>query len=181
MGIFIYFRHDSLGMLCPSMGSDLIDKLNHVAEGCERFAVAALIVLLIVTILCGTGLVAWSIIEDIWHLERITAEPKVLFDTFGLFVAVLVGIELLRILRHLLQAHEINTTLVVQTALIALCNKVITLNLSETKWTTVVGVTGLILSLTAASYVLEGGRRRPLRRIAQNRLDADLDHVNRAE
>lgn len=60
--------------------------------------------------------------DDILHREAITAEPKILFDTFGLFVAVLVGIELLRILRHLLQAHEVNTTLVVQTALIALCN-----------------------------------------------------------
>lgn len=142
----------------------MIDKLNTLAEGCERFAVAALIVLLIMTILCGTGLVAWSLVEDFLHMEAITAEPKVLFDTFGLFVAVLVGIELLRILRHLLQAHEVNTTLVVQTALIALCNKVITLNLSEAKWTTTLGVTGLILSLTAATYVLEGARSRAARR-----------------
>jgi len=148
----------------PARRNDVIDKLNTLAEGCERFAVAALIVLLIMTILCGTGLVAWSLVEDFLHMEAITAEPKVLFDTFGLFVAVLVGIELLRILRHLLQAHEVNTTLVVQTALIALCNKVITLNLSEAKWTTTLGVTGLILSLTAATYVLEGARSRAARR-----------------
>jgi hypothetical protein len=38
----------------------VIDKPNSFAGGCERFAVAALIVLLIATILCGTGLVAWS-------------------------------------------------------------------------------------------------------------------------
>jgi len=136
----------------------MIEKLDGLAEVCERMAVAALIVLLIVTILFGTGLVAWSLTEDLLHVQSISAEPKVLFDTFGLFVAVLVGIELLRILRHLLQAHEVNTTLVVQTALIALCNKVITLNLTEAKWTTIIGVTGLILSLTAATYVLGGGR-----------------------
>ncbi len=158
----------------------MIDKLNDFAEACERLAVAALIVLLIVTILGGTGLVAWSLVEDFRHIELLTAEPKVLFDTFGLFVAVLVGIELLRILRHLLRAHEINTTLVVQTALIALCNKVITLNLSETKWTTVAGVTGLILSLTAASYVLERAHRRAERRNALGAGDASLGHVNRA-
>lgn len=150
----------------------MIGKLDGLAGGCERIAVAALIVLLIATILFGTGLVAWSLAEDLLHVDAISAEPKVLFDTFGLFVAVLVGIELLRILRHLLQAHEVNTTLVVQTALIALCNKVITLNLTEAKWTTIIGVTGLILSLTAATYVLEGGRG------TQRPRAADVDRRN---
>jgi uncharacterized membrane protein (DUF373 family) len=153
----------------------VIEKLDGLAEVCERFAVAALIVLLILTILFGTCLVAWALFEDLRHMEAITAEPKVLFDTFGLFVAVLVGIELLRILRHLLQAHEINTTLVVQTALIALCNKVITLNLSEAKWTTVMGVTGLILALTAATYVLESGRGAGLTRAGDTARAADAD------
>ena len=119
---------------------------------------AALILLLILTILFGTGLVAWALADDLRHAEALTAEPKVLFDTFGLFVAVLVGIELLRILRHLMRAHEVNTTLVVQTALIALCNKVITLNLSDAKWTTITAVAALILSLTTATYVLQRER-----------------------
>jgi uncharacterized membrane protein (DUF373 family) len=87
------------------------------------------------------------------------AEPKVLFDIFGLFVAVLVGVELLKILRHLLLAHEVNTALVVQTALMALCNKVITLNLSDAAWTTLTAVAGLILSLAAAIYALQRAPR----------------------
>ena len=69
-------------------------------------------------------------------------------------MAVLVGVELLKILRHLLAAHEVSTSLVAQTALIALCNKVITVNLSEASWTTLVAVAALILSLTAAIYAL---------------------------
>ncbi len=136
----------------------MIEKLDGFAGRCERLAVGALILLLILTILFGTGLVAWSLFDDLMHVELLAAEPKVLFDTFGLFVAVLVGIELLRILRHLMQAHEINTTLVVQTALIALCNKVITLNLSDAKWTTIIAVAGLILSLTMATHVLQKER-----------------------
>jgi hypothetical protein len=46
----------------------------------------------------------------------------------------------------------------VQTALIALCNKVITLNLSEASWSTLLGVAGLILALAAAVYALRGQR-----------------------
>jgi uncharacterized membrane protein (DUF373 family) len=67
-----------------------------------------------------------------------------------------VGVELLKILRHLLLAHEVNTVLVVQTALIALCNKVITLNLAEASWTTLLGVAGLIVALAAALYAQRG-------------------------
>ncbi len=125
----------------------------------ERLAVGALIVLLMATILFGTVVVAWSLIEDLLHTRELVTEPRVLFDVFGLFVAVLVGVELLKILRHLLLSHEVNTALVVQTALMALCNKVITLNLAEASWTTLVAVAALILSLAAAMYALQGRAR----------------------
>jgi len=98
------------------------------------------------------------LIEDLVRTHDLVAEPKVLFDIFGLFVAVLVGVELLKILRHLLLAHEVNTALVVQTTLIALCNKIITVNLSEASWTMLVAVAALILSLTAAIYALRHAR-----------------------
>jgi uncharacterized membrane protein (DUF373 family) len=116
----------------------------------ERGVVGLLMVLLMVTIAFGTALVAWSLVDDLRSVREFAAEPKALFDVFGLFVAVLVGVELLKILRHLLASHEVNTALIVQTALMALCNKVITLNLYETSWTTLVGVASLILALAAA-------------------------------
>jgi len=130
------------------------ETMDKVASLFERLAVSALMVLLMATILFGTVVVAWSLIDDLIHTHNLVAEPKVLFDIFGLFVAVLVGVELLKILRHLLAAHEVSTSLVAQTALIALCNKVITVNLSEASWTTLVAVAALILSLTAAIYAL---------------------------
>src|ERR1039457_2985132 len=104
--------------------------MEKIAAELERVAVSALIVLLMATILFGTVVVAWSLIEDLLRKRELVAEPQVRRHIFGLFVAVLVGVELLKILRHLMLAHEVNTVLVVQTALIALCNKVITLNLS---------------------------------------------------
>jgi uncharacterized membrane protein (DUF373 family) len=118
--------------------------------------VGALIALVMATILFGTVVVAWSLAQDVLQTRELVAEPRVLFDVFGLIVAVLVGVELLKILRHLLLAHEVNTVLVVQTALIALCNKVITLNLAEASWTTLLGVAGLIVALAAALYAQRG-------------------------
>jgi uncharacterized membrane protein (DUF373 family) len=126
--------------------------MEKIASTVERIVVGALIALVMATILFGTVVVAWSLVEDVLQTRELVAEPRVLFDVFGLIVAVLVGVELLKILRHLLLSHEVNTVLVVQTALIALCNKVITLNLSGASWTTLLGVAALILALSAALY-----------------------------
>jgi uncharacterized membrane protein (DUF373 family) len=135
--------------------------MDKLAGTFEHWAVNALMLLLMLTILFGTVLVGWSLVDDLLHVTALVSEPKVLFDVFGLFVAVLVGIELLKILRHLAVAHEVDTNLVVQTALMALCNKVITLNLSVVPWTTLSAVAGLILSLAAATHALQGrGRAR---------------------
>ena len=128
--------------------------MEKVAGQFERFIVSTLMLLLMATILFGTVLTAWSLVEDLRQVHELVAEPKALFDVFGLFVAVLVGVELLKILRHLLQVHEVDTTLVVQTALIALCNKVITANLTDMAWTTLAAVAGLIAALAAAIYAL---------------------------
>ncbi|HEY2419148.1 MAG TPA: phosphate-starvation-inducible PsiE family protein [Steroidobacteraceae bacterium] len=128
--------------------------MEKIAAAFERLAVSALVLLLMATILFGTVVVAWSLVQDLLQTHELVAEPRVLFDIFGLFVAVLVGVELLKILRHLLRSHEVNTALVVQTALMALCNKVITLNLSDASWITLLAVAALILSLAAAVYAL---------------------------
>lgn len=128
--------------------------IERFAAAFERFIVGALILLLIGTILFGTVAVAWSLVEDLLHAREFVAEPRLLFDVFGLFVAVLVGVELLKILRHVMISHEVDVTLVVETALIALCNKVITLNPSNYEWTTLAAVAGLIVALAAAIYAL---------------------------
>ncbi len=125
----------------------------------ERGVVGVLMILLMATLALGAALVAWSLIDDLRSIRELAAEPKALFDVFGLFVAVLVGVELLKILRHLLVSHEVNTALVVQTALMALCNKVITLNFSDVSWTKLVGVASLILALAAAMAAV--GRLTP--------------------
>ena len=124
----------------------------------ERVAVAALMLMLMVTILFGTVAVAWSLMGDLAGIREVLSEPKALFDVLGLFVAVLVGIELLKILRHFLAAHEVDTALVVQTALIALCNKIITMNVVATSWTTLIALAALTFALAAAIFALRRSR-----------------------
>jgi len=132
--------------------------IERFAAAFERFTVGALVLLLMATILFGTAIVGWSLLQDLLHTRELVAEPKALFEVFGLFVAVLVGVELLKILRHVMISHEVDTALVVETALIALCNKVITLNLASASWTTLLAIAALIVGLAAAILAL--GRLR---------------------
>ncbi len=120
----------------------------------EKLIVNALMILLMVATLVGTAMLVWSIGLDLMHVRELDADPRFLFDLLGMFVSILVAVELLKVLRHLASAHEVNTALVVQTALIALCNKVITLHLASISWTTVVSVASLILALSAAMFAL---------------------------
>jgi len=136
---------------------DSVPAMERFAARFERLAVGVLMLMLMLTILFGMGVVAWSLFVDLTTARELVAEPKALFEVFGLFVAVLVGIELLKILRHLSVSHVVDTSLVVQTALIALCNKIITMNLSEADWTTLLALAALVLALVAAVFAL----RRP--------------------
>lgn len=128
--------------------------MNKIIDRFEYLVILILIVMLMITIFFGTLLVPWSLIADLIGGRDLATEPRELFDILGLFVAVLVGIELLKILRLYLVAHDVDTAIVVQTALIALCNKVITMNLSETSWTTLVALAALTLGLAAAILAL---------------------------
>jgi uncharacterized membrane protein (DUF373 family) len=130
--------------------------MDKLASIFERLIVNVLMILLMVAALVGTAMLAWSLAVDLMHVREVDADPGFLFDLLGMFVSILVAIELLKIMRHLATAHEVNTALVVQTALIAVCNKVITLHLAAISWTTVVSVASLILALSAATFALRG-------------------------
>jgi hypothetical protein len=52
--------------------------MEKLAGAVERIAVSALIALLMVTILFGTAVVAWSLVEDVLHTRELVAEPRVL-------------------------------------------------------------------------------------------------------
>lgn len=110
----------------------------------------ALMPLVRATIFFGTLLTAWSLGNDLWHMAKLTEDPKALFEALGLFVAAPLGVELRKILRHLLKAHKVDTMLVAETAVLALCKKAITRGLGHADCTALIGTAALILALSAA-------------------------------
>ncbi len=129
--------------------------MNKFMEQMETFIVWALILMLLLAVVLGTlglGRTLVGIIID--SPPYLLIDPKMLFQSFGLFLICLIGLELLKLLKFHMSHHCVKPELVVEVAIIALCNKVVTLDLKETAPLSVIGIAALILALAAGYYVL---------------------------
>ncbi|MBA2495076.1 MAG: phosphate-starvation-inducible PsiE family protein [Acidobacteria bacterium] len=76
------------------------------------------------------------------------------FEGFGLALVILIGLELLKILKMFLTEDKIKPELVVEVAVIALCNKIITLDTKHTTGDILLGMTALLVGLSIGYFVL---------------------------
>jgi uncharacterized membrane protein (DUF373 family) len=77
-----------------------------------------------------------------------------LFEAFGLVLVILIGMELLRSMKMFLAEEHIRAELVIEVAVIAICNKIITLDLKKTTSEMLLGVAALLIGLAAGYFVL---------------------------
>jgi uncharacterized membrane protein (DUF373 family) len=121
----------------------------------ETFILWVLVLMLLLAVLLSTlglGRILYGIIID--TSPYLLIDPKMLFQSFGLFLICLIGLELLKLLKFHISHHYVKPELVVEVAIIALCNKVVTLDLKETAPLSIIGLAALILALAAGYYVL---------------------------
>ncbi|MEI7818096.1 MAG: phosphate-starvation-inducible PsiE family protein [Desulfuromonadales bacterium] len=120
----------------------------------ESVILWALVLMLLLAVLLSTlelGRILFGMIVDAPPYMLIS--PKMLFQTFGLFLICLIGLELIKLLKFHITHHFVRPELVVEVAVIALCNKVVTLDLKETDPISILGLAALIFSLSAGYYV----------------------------
>ena len=127
--------------------------MNKFVDYIKLFILWALMLMLLLAILLGTLGLGRTIIETIIALPPyILVDPKLLFQSFGLFLICLIGLELLKLLEFHI-AHHYKPELVVEVATIALCSKVVTLDIKEAAPLSIVGLAALILALAVGYYV----------------------------
>jgi uncharacterized membrane protein (DUF373 family) len=86
---------------------------------------------------------------------------------FGLFLLVLIGLELLETIQAYLNEKVVHTRIVLEVALIAIARKVIILDVKELSPVTLLGIAALIITLAMAYYIECGGGNRGFRKRAQ--------------
>ncbi|MEQ9359338.1 phosphate-starvation-inducible PsiE family protein [Coleofasciculus sp. F4-SAH-05] len=77
-----------------------------------------------------------------------------LFEIFGLFLNVLIALEILENITAYLRKHVVQVELVIVTSLIAVARKIIILNLDKTGGIEIIGLALAILSLSISYWII---------------------------
>jgi len=121
----------------------------------ERMIITTLMVMMVVTISLATIELGWLIIKDIISPPVILLEINELLDIFGLFLLVLLGIELVSTLKTYLTENEVHVEVVFAVALIAIGRKVIILDVKEISSLSLLGIAAIIISLSVGYFLVK--------------------------
>jgi len=121
----------------------------------ERIIVSTLLVMMAVTILLATVELAWLIIKDVITPPIILLEINELLDIFGLFLLVLLGIELISTLKTYLIENVVHVEVVFAVALIAIGRKVIILDIKEISSLSLLGIAAIIIALSVGYFLVK--------------------------
>ena len=95
----------------------------------------------------------------IWNINE-TSFNNNLFKTFGLFLNILIALEILENITAYLRKHVIHVELVIATSLIAVARKIIILDLSKTNGLQVIGLGVAVFALSISYWIIRRSHRR---------------------
>ena len=121
----------------------------------ERIIVSALLIMMVITVLLATVEVGWLLLKDVITEPLFLLEVQELLDIFGLFLLVLIGIELMETLKVYLTERAIHVEVVFTVALIAVGRKVIILDVKEMSSLTLLGIAAIIIAMSFGYFLLK--------------------------
>lgn len=125
----------------------------------EKVMIQTLMVMMAFVLLLTTLDLGWLIIKDIINPPYIFLSVTQLLEIFGLFMLVVIGIELLEtIMKAYITQNQPHYEVVLSVAIIAIARKVIILDLKEVDSLSLVGIASIIIALTAGYFLMKKGR-----------------------
>ena len=122
----------------------------------QKIVILVLVVLMAVVLLLSTVELAWVIIKDIITPPLFLLEINELLEIFGLFMLVLIGIELLdTIAKTYMDETADHAQIVMAVAIIAISRKVIILDVKDLSGVALVGIAAIILALSIGYYLIK--------------------------
>jgi len=122
----------------------------------QKMIVLVLVALMAVVLLLSTVELAWVIIKDIITPPILILEIDELLEIFGLFMLVLIGIELLDTIAKTYMAESVDhAQIVMAVAIIAIARKVIILDVKDLSGLALVGIAAIILALSIGYYLIK--------------------------
>ncbi len=120
----------------------------------EKYVAMSLLVLMGVVVIAATAEIAYEIVTDLIRPPGLFLDVTEIIDTFGLFLLVLIGLELMATMHTYLSEHTINVEMMFLVALTAVARKVVILDTVKAEPVVVFGVGFLILALSTDYFLI---------------------------
>jgi uncharacterized membrane protein (DUF373 family) len=121
----------------------------------ERIIAIALLALMGVVVISGVLEVAWVVFHDLFQPPGLFLGVEDLFEIFGLFLMVLIGLELMTSIEMYLSDNTIHAELMFLVALTAVARKVVILDAHAIDPMTVFAIAALVVALSGGYYFIK--------------------------
>jgi uncharacterized membrane protein (DUF373 family) len=121
----------------------------------EKVILYVLMGLMAVVLILATLDLIWTIGVAVSTPPFLVVTLEALLDIFGLFLLVLVGLELLDTIKAYVKEHVVHAEIVLLAALIAVARKAITLDLKQLAPEVALGLAALLLALAGGYFLLK--------------------------
>ncbi len=107
-----------------------------------------------IVVIAAAAEIAYDIVTGLIQPPGLFLDVTELIDTFGLFLMVLIGLELMATMRMYLSDHSVHVEMMLLVALTAVTRKVVILDTGKTEPLLVFGVGILILALSGGYFLI---------------------------
>lgn len=131
-----------------------------VLKSVERVIVGSLVVMMTLVLIFAAVDLGWLLFNDLFISEPLfILSVNDLLELFGLFMLVLIGIELLEtIIRTYVQRESFHVEVVLSVAIIAVARKIIIMDLKDMQPHSLLGIAAMTICLCAGYYLLRKSR-----------------------
>ena len=120
----------------------------------EKYIAIVLLVLMGIVVIAAAAEIAYEIVTGLIQPPGFILDVTELIDTFGLFLMVLIGLELMATMHMYLSDHTIHVEMMLLVALTAVTRKVVILDTVKTEPLLVFGLGLLFLALSGCYFLI---------------------------
>lgn len=121
----------------------------------QKIIIYTLIVLMSGVLILATVELGYYLVKSVVGSDWALIDLDQLMDLFGVFMLVLIGIELLDTIKVYLKENVVHVEVVVLVAIIAVARKVVVLKIENIEGLTVIGIAFIIVALAVAYYFIK--------------------------
>jgi uncharacterized membrane protein (DUF373 family) len=129
--------------------------MKKIGKIIQNVIIYSLIVLMTAVLVLATVELGYLILRYVIESDSAFVNLNQLMELFGVFMLVLIGIELLDTIKVYLKENVMHVEVVVLVAIIAVARKVVVLKIEEIDGLKIIGVAFIIVALAVAYYFIK--------------------------